>query len=282
MALVYAGVCSHAPGITGRADQANTEVRDCFYAAFRRMREDIEASGAEALIVIAAEHFANFFMDNMPSFAIGMADFYDGPIEDAAWLGIDKFRAPGNRDLSQRIITEVMQTSDVAYAEEWKFDHGIAVPLHFLTPRFDMPIVPANINCQGPPLTPLHRAWAFGESLRRAADAVPEKIAIVGTGGISHWPATPDSGKINEAWDRDFLDRWCRNDRDALLSYDDLTVYANAGQGGFEIRTFICISAAAAGAPGTVHFCEPIPIFAVSCTIASYNLWGNDPMPKTP
>ncbi len=282
MALVYAGVCSHAPGITGRADQADTEVRDCFYAAFRRMREDIEASGAEALIVIAAEHFANFFMDNMPSFAIGMADFYDGPIEDAAWLGIDKFRAPGNRDLSQRIITEVMQTSDVAYAEEWKFDHGIAVPLHFLTPRFDMPIVPANINCQGPPLTPLHRAWAFGESLRRAADAVPEKIAIVGTGGISHWPATPDSGKINEAWDRDFLDRWCRNDRDALLSYDDLTVYANAGQGGFEIRTFICISAAAAGAPGTVHFCEPIPIFAVSCTIASYNLWGNDPMPKTP
>ncbi|MDE0216231.1 MAG: extradiol ring-cleavage dioxygenase [bacterium] len=282
MALVYAGVCSHAPGITGRADQADTEVRDGFYAAFYRMREDIEASGAEALIVIAAEHFANFFMDNMPSFAIGMADFYDGPIEDAAWLGIDKFRAPGNRDLSQRIITEVMQTSDVAYAEEWKFDHGIAVPLHFLTPRFDMPIIPANINCQGPPLTPLHRAWAFGESLRRAADAVPERIAIVGTGGISHWPATPDSGKINEAWDRDFLDRWCRNDRDALLSYDDLTVYADAGQGGFEIRTFICISAAAAGAPGTAHFCEPIPIFAVSCTIASYNLWGNDPMPKTP
>ena len=282
MALVYAGVCSHAPGITGRADQADTEVRDGFYATFQRMREDIEASGAEALIVVAAEHFANFFMDNMPSFAIGMADFYDGPIEDAAWLGIDKFRAPGNRDLSQRIITEVMQTSDVAYAEEWKFDHGIAVPLHFLTPRFDMPIIPANINCQGPPLTPLHRAWAFGESLRRAADAVPEKIAIVGTGGISHWPATPDSGKINEAWDRDFLDRWCRNDRDALLSYDDLTVYADAGQGGFEIRTFICISAAAAGAPGTVHFCEPIPIFAVSCTIASYNLWGNDPMPKTP
>ena len=272
MALVYAGVCSHAPGITGRADQADPEVRDGLYAAFDRMREDIEASGAEALIVVAAEHFANFFMDNMPSFAIGMADFYDGPIEDAAWLGIDRFRAPGSRDLSQRIITEVMQTSDVAYAEEWKFDHGIAVPLHFLTPRFDIPVIPANINCQGPPLTPLHRAWAFGESLRRAASAVPEKIAIVGTGGISHWPATPDSGKINEAWDRDFLDRWCRNDRDALLAYDDLTVYAAAGQGGFEIRTLICVSAAAAGAPGTVHFCKPIPIFAVSCTIASYNL----------
>ncbi len=272
MALVYAGVCSHAPGITGRADQADPEVRDAFYAAFHQMRDDIAASGAEAIVVIAAEHFANFFMNNMPSFAIGMADFYDGPIEDPGWLKIDKFRAPGNKDLSQRLITEVMQTVDVSYAEEWRFDHGIAVPLHFLTPTFELPVIPVNINCQGPPLTPLHRAWAFGEALRRAADAVPEKIAIVGTGGISHWPATPDSGKINEAWDLDFLDRWCRNDKDALLDYDDLTVYADAGQGGFEIRTFITVSAAAGGATGTVHFTAPIPIFAVSCTIASYEL----------
>ena len=110
-----------------------------------------------------------------------------------------------------------MQTSTSPIAEEWKFDHGIMVPLHFLTPRFDLPVIPVNINCQGPPLTPLQRAWAFGEALRRACDAVPERIALVGTGGISHWPATPDSGKINEAWDREFLDRWARNDRAALL-----------------------------------------------------------------
>ena len=274
MPLVYAGVCSHAPGITGRKHLADPEVRDAFYAAFEGMRADLEASGAEAVIVVAAEHFANFFMNNMPSFAIGMADFYDGPIEDPGWLGIDKFRAPGNRDLSARLITEVMQTVDVAYAEEWLFDHGIAVPLHFLTPDFDMPVVPVNINCQGPPLAPLHRAWALGDALRRAVDVVPEKIAIVGTGGISHWPATTDSGKINDAWDHDFMDRWCRNDRDALLDYDDVSVYTDAGQGGFEIRTFLAVSAAAGGAPGTVHFMEPIPIFAVSCTIASYDLTG--------
>jgi len=272
MSLVFAGVCSHAPGITGRADQADPAARAAFYDAFDSMRADIEASGAEALIVVAAEHFANFFMNNMPSFSIGMADFYDGPIEDAAWLGIDKFRAPGNPDLSQRIITEVMNTVDVGYCQEWKFDHGIAVPLHFLTPRFDLPVIPVNINCQGPPLSPLHRSWELGVALRRAIDSVPEKIAIVGTGGLSHWPATPDSGKINEEWDRDFLDRWTRNDRDALLDYDDLTVYADAGHGGFEIRTFIAVSAAAAGAKGSVQFYTPIPIFAVGCTVASYDL----------
>ena len=166
---------------------------------------------------------------------------------------------PGDRDLSQRFITEVMQGSDVAYAEEWRFDHGIMVPLHFLTPRYDLPVIPANINCQGPPLLPLHRAWAFGESLRAAADALPERIALVGTGGISHWPATPDSGKINEPWDRDFLDRWAANDRDRLLDYDDLGVYAEAGQGGFEIRTFLAVSAAAARRPGHRPLLRPDP-----------------------
>jgi len=49
-------------------------------------------------------------------------------------------------------------------------------------------------------------------------------------------------------------------------------LYASAGQGGFEIRTFILISATANGAPGTVHFYEPLPIFAVGCTIVTYDL----------
>ena len=56
MSLVYAGVLSHAPGITGRADLVeNTAKRDEFYEKLDVQRQEIEASGAEALIVIAAE-----------------------------------------------------------------------------------------------------------------------------------------------------------------------------------------------------------------------------------
>lgn len=273
MSLVYAGVLSHAPGITGRADLAkNTVLRDEFYAALDQQRLEIEASGAEALIVVAAEHFANFFMNNMPAYCIGIGDRYEGPIEDSDWLKIANTSVPGAGDLAARITREVMHTVDVAYAEEWKFDHGIMVPLNFLTPLYDLPIIPVNINCQGPPLTPLPRAWAFGEALRRACDSVPEKVAIVGTGGISHWPATPDSGKINEAWDRDFLDRLMRNDRAALMDYDDEKTYQEAGQGGFEIRTFITIAAAAGGLGELQFYTAELPIFAVGCTVAKFSL----------
>ena len=242
MSLVFAAICSHAPGITGRAHLADPAKKDQLHAELYRLGETLRATRPDALVVVGAEHFANFFMDNMPAYAIGMADHYDGPIEDPAWLGIARTRIPGNAALSRRLIGEVMRDVDVAFAEEWKFDHGIMVPLHFLTPSFDVPVIPANINCQGPPLTPLSRAWVFGEELRRAADAVPERIALVGTGGISHWPATPDSGKINETWDREFLDRWTRNDRAALLDYSDAQTYREAGQGGFEIRTFIAVA----------------------------------------
>jgi 2,3-dihydroxyphenylpropionate 1,2-dioxygenase len=145
------------------------------------------------------------------------------------------------------------------------------VPLHFLDPDNRLTIIPGNINCQGPPLTPLRRAWAFGEALRRAADAVPERIALVCTGGISHWPATPDSGMINVDWDKACLDRWARQDKAAMLAYTDAETYRDAGQGGFEIRTFIAAAAAARG-KGTVHFYAPIPIFAVGCTVATLEI----------
>ena len=264
MSLVFAGIMSHGPGMTARAERADPAVREPFFAALGRLRAALEASRPHAIMVIAAEHFANFFMNNMPAYCIGMAEEYEGPIEDPEWLRIERRTIPGNPDLSRRVIAGVMDRVDVAYAEEWKFDHGIMVPLSFLTPGFDLPVIPANINCQGPPLTPLSRAYEFGRAIRAACDAVPERIALVGTGGISHWPATPNSGKINEQWDREFLERWTRNDRAALTSYSDEETLRDAGQGGFEIRTLIAVAGACEGRSGETWFCEPIPIFATS------------------
>jgi 2,3-dihydroxyphenylpropionate 1,2-dioxygenase len=65
-----------------------------------------------------------------------------------------------------------------------------------------------------------HRAYrGMGEELA-AADVLPERIAVVGTGGISHWPATPDSGKINEEWDRELLRRHYGRRRQNRVAYD--------------------------------------------------------------
>lgn len=235
------------------------------------MRKCIEALSPDALFVISAEHFANFFADNMPAYAIGMADHYDGPIEDPDWLGVPKTRVPGNRDLSRRLIEKVLHFSDVSYAEEWKFDHGIMVPLHHITPNFDLPVIPSNINCQSPPFTPLQRAYDFGRAIRHAFDDVPERIALLSTGGTSHWPCTPDSGKINQPWDEDFLQRWANQDVSAMTAYSDQEIVKEAGGGALEIRTSIAV-AGAAGGQGTICFYKPIPEFACGCLIASMDI----------
>ncbi len=89
MPLVYAGVTSHGPGMTGRAHLVdNTALRDALYASMAEQAQALADSGAEVLVVVAAEHFANFFMDNMPAFCIGLGDQHSGPIEDPKWLGI--------------------------------------------------------------------------------------------------------------------------------------------------------------------------------------------------
>jgi hypothetical protein len=271
VSIVYAGISCHAPGITNRPEKADPEVLRGLKVAFEEQRMAIEKSNADALFVISAEHFANFFNNNMPAYSIGMASYYDGPIEDPEWLGIPKTRVPGNKELSTRIVEGMLAIADVGFAEEWKFDHGMMVPLVHTTPNFDLPVIPCNINCQAPPLTPLRRAYAFGQALRTVLDNIPERIALLGTGGTSHWPCTPDSGKINAAWDEDFLQRWSDNDVAAMTNYSDQEIVADAGSGALEIRTSIAV-AGAAGGKGDIIFYEPVPIFACGCLIASMSI----------
>lgn len=82
MSLVFAGVCSHGPGITARRESADPEQLERLERAYQDMREAMLATRPDILVVVGAEHFANFFMNNMPSFAVGMADRYEGPIEN--------------------------------------------------------------------------------------------------------------------------------------------------------------------------------------------------------
>jgi 2,3-dihydroxyphenylpropionate 1,2-dioxygenase len=114
MSLVFAGIMSHGPGMTARAERADPAVREPFYAALDRLREELERSRPDALVVIAAEHFANFFMNNMPAYAMGMADEYEGLIEDPEWLRIERRSIPGSAELSRRIIGQGMEKVDVA------------------------------------------------------------------------------------------------------------------------------------------------------------------------
>ena len=78
MTIVFAAGVGHAPGSTAWAELAPEAQRDAIYGAYGRVRDDLAASGAEAVVIFTSEHWTNFFFENMPSFCVGRADALRG------------------------------------------------------------------------------------------------------------------------------------------------------------------------------------------------------------
>ena len=62
---------SHVPGMTAWAEAAPVEQKDRVYGAFDKLRQELDASGTDTLIVLTSEHWANFFLDHIGAFCIG-------------------------------------------------------------------------------------------------------------------------------------------------------------------------------------------------------------------
>ena len=82
MSLVGAFAASHAPGITGRPSLPPAAESEPIFRAYAELRSRLEATRPDVLVVVSPEHWANFFLDNMPSFCIGIADEFFGPTDE--------------------------------------------------------------------------------------------------------------------------------------------------------------------------------------------------------
>ncbi|NKB19852.1 MAG: extradiol ring-cleavage dioxygenase [Alphaproteobacteria bacterium] len=272
MPLVFAAATNHGPGITARRETAPEDEVAPFFEGFERLHQRIEAAKLDALVMVSSDHIQNLYMDNMPAFIIGLGDSFPGPTEDEHFLKIPKTIVPGAPDLAAALADEVMETVDLAYSGELALDHGFMVPLHFLTPDYDVPVVPLIINCMFPPYPKLGRAYELGRALRRAIDQQPGRIGLLGTGGLSHWPAAPLSGKVAVEWDREFLDAMTANRRDDMIRYTDAEIERDGGPGGHEIRSWITVAGACEGSTGVLDFYTPLPSFAIGGAVVEMTI----------
>jgi aromatic ring-opening dioxygenase catalytic subunit (LigB family) len=263
MPLVFAAATNHGPGITARRDTAPAEEVAPFFEGWERLHQRMDSANLDALVMISSDHIQNLYMDNMPAFIIGLGDSFLGPTEDEHFLKIPKTIIPGAPDLAASIADEVMETIDLAYSGELALDHGFMVPLHFLTPVYDVPVIPLIVNCIFPPYPKLGRAYELGRALRRAIDKQPQRIGLLGTGGLSHWPAAPLSGKVAVDWDKNFLEAMVANRREDLTRYSDAEIERDGGPGGHEIRSWITVAGACEGSGGKLDFYTALPSFAI-------------------
>jgi hypothetical protein len=268
--LVAAGCASHAPTITAAPESAGAGERERVYAGMAALRAELETARPDVLVICSNEHFTNFFLDNFPPFCIGIGDQHAGPAE--AWLRIPQGRVPGHRALGTWLLERSLASDfDPAFSEELRLDHGVMTVLHLLDADRRTPVVPIIQNCAVRPMPSLRRCFRFGAMLRAAIEAWPEpaRVALVGAGGLSHWVGTPGMGRIDERFDRWFLDCLARGRADEVLGLTDAEVEA-AGNGAHEIRSWLTVAGAVDGAAGHVLAYEPIRAWVTGMGVLTY------------
>ena len=169
--------------------------------AFAVLRSDLEASRPDVLIVVANDQFVNFFFNNIPTFFVTLADEVKGQFTR------HKFDYRGHKELARTILKAGLERGiDFSYGEYVELQHTQVVPLYFLLPEPKIPILPIYVNTWVDPIPTPRRCYQVGELLREVANAQRERIAILATGGLSHFPGSPRIGEIDTQFDHKLLE----------------------------------------------------------------------------
>ena len=278
MASIIGGVAStHVPAI-GKAiaeKKQNDPYWKPFFQGFDYVHGWLAREKPDVAVIFYNDHGLNFFLDKLPTFAVGAADEYGN--EDEGW-GIPVARAvPGDPELSWHLINALVADDfDITMCQQMLIDHAVTIPMALMWPGEAWPvkIVPVSINTVQHPLPSLARCLSLGRSIGRALQSYPRdlRVMIVGTGGLSHQLDGTRAGFINKDFDQLCLDK-IADDPDALTSYSIHDWVELAGAQGVEFLNWMAMRGALTGRVKELHRNYHIPI---SNTAAATIVLEND------
>lgn len=160
-------------------------------ANFERFRQAFDEHDVDVVVVIGTDHLRQFSYDNSPAFAVGKADAYHGTWEnEVRTFGMEYVELTGHRSLADQITGRQVQPEaiDFSVSLEWRLDHSFVIPLQYVRPELDLPIVPIHTNASMPPVPSVRRFIALGEHLRDAIEAWESdaRVAILTSGHMAN------------------------------------------------------------------------------------------------
>ncbi|WJR75851.1 hypothetical protein [Bradyrhizobium sp. NP1] len=214
------------------------------FAGFDYLKATLKQAKPDILVIIGTDHMMTFSYEGVPTFALGTGEAFP------TWgeAGSRKTTYKGIGEFGDRVGEGMIEGGfDVCLMAEMRIDHAFACPLSFLMDDTEIPILPIYINCTVPPLPTHARCHSFGVQLGKVLrdQESAQRVALVGTGGLSHWIGLPKSGLINEDFDRSFLELFEAGNLEAIASMESDRVISDAGNGAAEIRNWLAASAAA-------------------------------------
>ena len=261
---------SHGPLLVRAWHQLPADQRSRLTAAYAELGKRIVVNKTDVLVVVAPDHWSNFFLDNVPSVCVGVGAENDGPPE--AWMNAYPHKTlPGHAEFASHLVSTCISNGlEPSVSHRLKLDHGFCIPLW----KMDLPklprIVPIVVNSIEPPFPTVARCLELGSLVRKAISTYRGKlrIGVLGTGGLSHSIGEKTMGAIDEKLDRETIKLFASS-KAKLLNFLERKL-PRAGNGTAEVRNWL-VAHGAAGARGfeLIDYL-PVPGVYVGCGYAAW------------
>jgi protocatechuate 4,5-dioxygenase beta chain len=250
VAKLVAGVaCSHVPAIGAALDNGKTgePYWQPLFRGFEPSKKYIAELKPDVIILVYNDHASAFSLEIIPTFAIGCAASF-APA-DEGWGARPVPVVQGHPELASHIAqSTILDEFDMTIVNKMDVDHGLTVPLSLMFGQpaaWPCPVIPLAVNVvQYPPPTG-HRCYMLGKAIRRAVDSFhqPLRVAIFGTGGMSHQISGQRAGLINSAFDHAFLDKLSK-DPEAAVRIPHIEYVREAGAEAIELVMWLIMRGA--------------------------------------
>lgn len=249
MPVVATVACPHTPQLLVRPPTEDRALVLRVHAAMAEVRRRLAAARAEVIVLIGGDHVEAFFLDAVPALAVFAGDRVAGE------FGSYRYTFAVHEPLARAVLEQGIEAGfDLTYSQDLRLDYAFYVPLHFTMPDPALPIVPLYVNVYLPPQPTPRRCYAWGQALRTILDRRPERVALMASGGLSHFPGTDRYGAPDFDFDRRLLGALTegRGAETAALTGDELDKAGNV-----ELRTWIALLGAVGAARAEVVCYEP-------------------------
>lgn len=183
--IVAAMATCHAPQLfTYPPDEDHAQL-DASIAGMRELGKLLDETQPDVILFLGSDHLETFAINCVPTFAI-----VAGNRANAEFAG-RKYDLPIHREYAEDLLDKLVNAGfDLAYSEDAVLGHTFAVPFEFVIGERAIPVVPLHVNVYMPPLPTPKRCAAFGRAIADVVAARSERVAIIASGGMSHYPGT--------------------------------------------------------------------------------------------
>ena len=239
--IIGAIATSHPPtiGFAFDASKQQDPVWKPIFEGYQPIVEWLKEKQPDVLFVIYNDHVTSFFFDHYSPFCLGIGEEYKVADEGGGPRTLPPIKGHGK--LARHIGKSLMADEfDMSFFQDKGLDHGCFSPLSVMMPHepeWPIPIVPLQVGVLQFPVPSAARCYKLGQALRTAIESYPEdlKVALVGTGGLSHQIQGERCGFNNPPWDEELIELY-EKDPVALTR---MTHADHARLGGMESSEFV-------------------------------------------